>query len=307
MRCSTCDDEAIIFLHYANKHLCARHFIRMFEKRFRSTVREFGMLKKGERVAVGLSGGKDSTVLLHCLNDLKKDLPFELVAITIDEGISGYRAATLKIAKKEAKALGIEHHIVSFKKELGKTLDSILKTDRSRACSYCGVLRRGLLNRKARELKADKLAIGHNLDDIAQTVLMNIIRGEPSRSKRLLEPVTKNDAFIPRIRPLLRAPEKEVAIYAMVRDIGIDHRECPYAESALRQDIRRHLNELEEIHPGTKFKILSSFLQMKDEGRDSGGRGSESKTQDPRLETCIGCGEPCSGKRCKFCEMSNTI
>jgi len=300
MRCSKCGEESIIFLHYVRKHLCARHFIGMFEKRFRSTVREFGMLKKGDRVALGLSGGKDSTVLLHCLHDLQKDLPFELVAITIDEGIAGYRAATRKIAEKEADRLGIEHHVVSFKKDLGKTLDIILKTDQSRACSYCGVLRRGLLNRKARELGADKLAIGHNLDDIAQTVLMNIIRGEPSRSRRLLEPLITNEAFIPRIRPLLRTPEKEVAIFAMARDIKIDHRECPYAESALRQDVRRHLNELEEVHPGTKFKILSSFLKMENQSRNS-------KTQDAELETCFSCGEPCSGKRCKFCEMTSCI
>ena len=302
LKCAKCGQEPIIFLHYANKHLCADHFRQMFDKRFRSTVREFGMIKKGDRIAVGLSGGKDSTVLLHCLHELSKDLPMELTAITIDEGIKGYRSATLKIAKSEAKKLGIEHHIVSFKEKIGNSLDSILKKDASLSCSYCGVFRRGLLNRGARELGADSLALGHNLDDLAQTVLMNIMKNETDRNARYLEPGFTNKSFIPRIRPLLRTPEKEVAIYAMVRNIQIDHRECPYARNAFRQTIRRQLNELEDLYPGTKYKILASYLSMEKE-RES----NPSKTREPVLRTCISCEEPCSGPSCRYCQMLSTI
>jgi len=293
-KCSKCDSESIIFLHYVCKHLCAKHFRELFEKRFRSTVREFSMIKKDDRIAVGLSGGKDSTVLLRCLHELCKDLPMELVAITVDEGIDNYRDATLRIAKRETKKLGIEHKIVSFKKEFGKTLDTIMKKDGSLPCSYCGVLRRGLLNRGARELGADKLAIGHNLDDVAQTTLMNILRNEPDRIARFMEPQIKHPSFITRIRPLLRTPEKEVAIYAMVRGINIDHQECPYAQSAFRQIVRRQLNEMEECHPGTKFKILGSFLSM--------DKIMKMKSEK-KLTACSSCGEPSAGKTCRFCEM----
>lgn len=301
MKCSICDRNAIIFLHYVHKHLCEKHFIEMFDKRFRSTVREFSMIRKGDRVAVGLSGGKDSTVLLHCLNELSQDLPFELVAVTIDEGISNYRDSTLKIAKKQAEKLGIELKTISFKEKFNKTLDSILRTDPSRSCTYCGVLRRGLLNRSAREFGADKLAIGHNLDDVAQTFLMNIIRNEPARIARYLDPKNKDSAFVQRIRPLLRTPEKEIAVYAMVKKIKIDHRECPYADFALRQSVRRQLNELEEKHPGTKFKILASFLEVEPALQD------HFRTQDPKLKTCISCGEPTSSSKCKFCELAATL
>ena len=103
-----CGKEGVVFLHYAKKHLCEEHFIRMFDKRFRKTVRMGSMLKKGDVVAIGLSGGKDSTVMLHSLAALRKDLPFELIAITIDEGIEGYRAMTMVPARRECEKLGIE-------------------------------------------------------------------------------------------------------------------------------------------------------------------------------------------------------
>ena len=316
-KCFKCDDDAVIRLHYCERSLCAAHFVRMFDKRFRSTVREFRMISKGERVAVGLSGGKDSTVLLNCLHELSKDLPMELVAITIDEGIAGYRNATLQIAKKQAKKLGIEHRVISFKKEIGKTLDAILReqdtehptrntghTTRNTGhgtrnflpCSWCGVLRRGLLNRAARELDADKLAMGHNLDDMAQTVLMNIFRNEPSRTSRLLDPPAKGPGFVRRIRPLLRTPEKETAVYAMVRGMDMNYKECPYAQSAFRQLVRSQLNDMEELHPGTKYKVLGSFLAMEKAPGEHPARA--------RFTACSSCGEPGSSALCKFCEMT---
>jgi uncharacterized protein (TIGR00269 family) len=312
-KCFKCGSDAIIRLHYCERSLCAEHFVRMFDKRFRSTVREFRMIGKAERVAVGLSGGKDSTVLLRCLHELSGDLPMELVAITIDEGIAGYRSATLKIAKKEAKSLGIEHRVVSFEKEIGKTLDSILKTQgtghrapgtrNSLPCSWCGVLRRGLLNRAARETGADKLAMGHNLDDMAQTVLMNILRNEPSRTNRMLDPPAAGPGFVRRIRPLMRTPEKENAVYAMVRGMEMSYHECPYAQSAFRQLVRAQLNDMEELHPGTKYKILGSLLAME----NAPGARFPARGQQPGLRACSSCGEQCGSALCKFCEMTAKV
>lgn len=295
-----CGREGTVFLHYSSKHLCERHFIRMFDKRFRKTVRMGKMLRKGDKVAVGLSGGKDSTVLLHSLAELKKDLPFELVAITIDEGIAGYRARTMKPAKTACEKLGVEQHVFSFKELCGKTLDEIMKKDKGHIpCSHCGVLRRYALNKAARELKVDKLALGHNLDDMAQTVLMNIMRCEPARLARLNEPLTKSPRLIPRIRPLMMAPEKEIAIYAMLKGMPIERVECPYARFAFRGHVRKMLNETEERYPGTKFKIMSSFLEMEDALRSKYGKRAS-------LSECSSCGEPCSKSVCMFCRLQKS-
>jgi len=253
------------------------------------------MIRRGERVVVGLSGGKDSTVLLHSLAELRKDLPFELIALTIDEGIKGYRSRTLKIAKEQCKLLGVEQVVLSFKEAAGKTLDSIVKSDEENLpCSRCGVVRRYLLNKGARELKADKLAMGHNLDDLAQTVLMNLMRNEPSRLARFSDPIAKGRQFVLRIRPLMLTPERENATYAMLKGIEIEHVECPYARFAFRGHVRRMLNETEERYPGTKFKIVNGFLEIEDALRAK-------YSNSPKLETCKSCGEPCSRGECMFC------
>ncbi len=195
-----CGREPSVFLHYARKHLCEAHFIHMFDKRFRKTVRENKLIRKGDRIAVGLSGGKDSCVLLHSLTELKKDLPFEMIAVTIDEGIKGYREKTMEVARRECETLGVEHAVFTYEGDVGKTMDQIVAENPGDIpCSHCGVLRRYLLNRGAREVRATKLATGHNLDDVAQTVFMNLMKAEPSRLARFSDPIIKSDRFVPRV------------------------------------------------------------------------------------------------------------
>src|SRR3989344_2621998 len=199
--CTKCGKPAAISLRYANMDLCQSHFTRMFEARVMRTVREYRMLKKGDVVAVGVSGGKDSCVMLNLLYKISQSLPFTLTAITIDEGIAGYRNKSLEVAKKECGKLGIPLKVVSFDAEFGSTLDKLLKEKgQERSCSYCGVMRRYSLNKYARELGATKLAIGHNSDDVAQTVMMNFMRNEPERLARFA-PVSSDaeeGTFIPR-------------------------------------------------------------------------------------------------------------
>lgn len=286
--CSSCGKPAIAHLACAARHLCSGCFIKHFEKRFLRTIREFSLIKAHERIAVGLSGGKDSVVMLHLLAKLREKMPFELIAIAIDEGIADYRGATLKVAERECKKLEIQLKILSFKKDAGFSLDEIMKKTDSAACSWCGVFRRYLLNKGARLADADKIAIGHNLDDTAQTALMNIMRNEPMRLARFLEPMAEDGRFIPRIRPLLRAPEKEVAIYAMLRGIEITYSECPYAHFSFRQHVKRQLNETEEKYPGTKQRILNSFLEMEKLMR-KGMKGEKFE-----IAHCERCGEPTS-------------
>lgn len=260
-------------------------------------MRELRMIEPREKIALGLSGGKDSVVLLHLLAKLRKKMPFEIIAVTIDEGITNYRDATLKVAKRECKKLEIQLKVISFKKDAGLSLDEIMKKTNSAACSWCGVFRRYLLNKGARLANADKIAIGHNLDDVAQTALMNIMRNEPMRLARFLEPIMGGERFIPRIRPLLRTPEKEIAIYAMLKGIKITYSGCPYAHFSFRQHVKRQLNQTEEKYPGTKQRILNSFLGMEK------WLGKGLKKEKSKILHCEKCGEPASTKICMHCKM----
>ncbi|VVB58263.1 tRNA 2-thiocytidine biosynthesis protein TtcA [Candidatus Anstonella stagnisolia] len=296
--CSFCSREAVVTLAYANNRMCKKHFCEYIEKRFKRTVREFSMLKKGDYVGIGLSGGKDSTVLMHLLHSLSKSLPIKLVAITIDEGISGYRTPSLNIAIEQAKKLGIMHKIYSFKKVYGHSMDAVMKgKPEEAACSYCGVFRRHLLNKACKELGVKKLAIGHNLDDVAQTVLMNIMRNEPQRLLRFggVSGVIEDEGFVPRIKPLMRIPEREIGLYAILKDIPIKFQECPYAYTAMRQLVRVQLNEMEEKYPGTKFRILNSFLAIKENVKPTATRAT--------LRYCKKCGEPTSTDICVCCRL----
>lgn len=303
--CAKCGKMAAITLRYMNSDFCQPHFTRFFESRFKRTVREYRMLKKGDRVAVGLSGGKDSCVMLHLLHKISQSLPIGLFAITIDEGIAGYRNRTLEVAKGECEKLCVPLKVISFREEFDSSLDALLrKKGEARSCSYCGVMRRHLLNKAAREMNADKLAIGHNSDDVAQTVMMNFMRNEPERLARFgpVSGIVDDESFVPRIKPLFLTPERDVAAYAMMKGIEIDFQECPYARHAMRQYVRTMLNEAEGKYPATKLRIVRAFLSQHEllaegaKGRLSAkGRGSVGK--------CGICGEPTSKEVCSLCLM----
>jgi len=303
--CTKCGKPAAITLPYANQSLCQSHFVKMFEARVLRTVREFRMLKKGDKVAVGVSGGKDSCVMLHLLHKISKSLPIKLTAITIDEGIAGYRNKSLEVAKKECKTLGIPLEVVSFHKEFGKTLDKLLKERGEKlSCSFCGVMRRYALNKFAKKLGATKLAIGHNSDDVAQTVMMNMMRNEPGRLARFA-PLSSDDSdgmFIPRIKPLFMTPERDVAAYAVMKGIEIEFMECPYARHAFRQHVRTMLNDAEQKYPGTKLKIVKAFLSQSELMQD-GAKHRQKSGKSAQMGACKSCGEATSQEICSLCTL----
>jgi uncharacterized protein (TIGR00269 family) len=273
----------------------------MIWKRFKSTIRENKLLEQGQKVGVALSGGKDSTVLLYLLNQLKDHLDLKLKAITLDEGIKGYRESGLKLSKKMCKELGVEHHIISFKDTFGKTMDQIVKDHKEVSpCYFCGVFRRYLLNKTARELKLDVLATGHNLDDESQVVLMNLMRGNSGKMFRIGARVGIKgfDQFVPRVKPLRDIPEREVAVYALLKGYPADfHSDCPYVTLSFRDSLRSHLNQLEEEFPGTKIAVLRTFDQFK-----------KAKSGDyPLPNICPNCGELTSSEVCKTCKILENL
>jgi len=299
VRCSKCSGTAVIYLPYGNENLCKKHFIDSFEARVRRTVREFRMLRKGDRVGAAVSGGKDSVTMLHLLRSICDSMRVPLVALSVDEGIEGYRARTLQVAKENCRKLGVEHKILSFKKEIGITVDEIAeREERMRTCSYCGVFRRWILNKAAREMGLDKLAVGHNLDDAAQTILMNFLRNEPFRLARFGPSggIIEHEFFVDRIKPLMRIPERESAVYSIIKGMDIRFGRCPYAHEAFRNKVRCFLNDLEEEFPGTKFRVFNSFMSVRDV------LGEKFNTNETPMK-CKQCGELSSQEVCMRCRM----
>ncbi len=156
------------------------------------------MFDINDRIAVAVSGGKDSVSLLHVLSKIEADFPQStLQAITVDEGIKGYRDEAVKNAEENCSQLGVKHLTVSFKETFGYTLDEIVKktcNEKMTPCAYCGVLRRRALNVAAKQVEAYKIATAHTLDDEIQTFLLNIVHGDPSRIARS-NPVFRLETF----------------------------------------------------------------------------------------------------------------
>lgn len=266
--------------------------------RIETLINEYGLIKEGEKIAIALSGGKDSVLTLHALSNYqdKVDFDFDLVAISVDEGIDGYRQHGIDSAVANAELLDIDLIQKSFKKEEGFVLDDIYDGFKS-ACIPCGVFRRNILNKTAYEINADKIATGHNLDDEIQSFLMSFSRGDTVKfSKFGPELALIHEKLVPRIKPLWNTPEKEVGMWAVLNGIDIHLAECPYSNLSLRAKIKDFLNKTESKHLGTKSKVMESFMKV-----------LNVEPIATHLNECERCGEPSSGKICKACEIIDLI
>lgn len=183
--CQTCQAaKPRILRPKTQQPTCLSCFFTSFEDEIHYTIVSNKLFKRGDRVAVGASGGKDSTVMIHVLHHLnaKYDYGIELHLVSIDEGITGYRDDSLETVKKNQLKYELPLTILSYRDLYGWTMDDIVaKIGKTNNCTFCGVFRRQALERGAMHIKADKMVTGHNADDIAETVLMNILRGDTFR------------------------------------------------------------------------------------------------------------------------------
>ncbi len=254
------------------------------------------MFSYKDQIAVAVSGGKDSLTLLSIMKKLKVRFPLsKLIAITIDEGISGYREEAISLAKSLSESLGIEHRLFSFKELFKITLDDFLKKhDELAPCSYCGVLRRRALEIAGRSVGANKIVTAHNLDDEVQTMLLNILHGGVDRLMRSSPVLADPDGrFIQRVKPLCYLYEREIALYAYVTGIKFQHIPCPHRSRALRGELRDILNNLEDKHPSLKYTAFSSKMKLSHMIANYG----------VKLNPCSSCGEWTSGDLCEVCRV----
>jgi len=301
MACDRCSAAAVEWIRYGGEHLCRDHFLGFVERRAKREFRSQVHLRGQERIAIGMSGGKDSSATAALLVEfLRSRRDIELIGITIDEGIASYRPAGIDFAKRLCARLGIEHRVLAYRETSGHTMDEVVARDpESIPCSYCGPFRRQALNRAAVEVGADYVATGLNLDDTAQSILMNVARGDIEKLARLGPHEGRQPGLVPRIQPLRMIPEKEVYLYALLRGIEFHDATCPYAERAQRGRFREILHRLEEESPGTRHAIVSGYDQMRPL--------LQSAYPPATLNACARCGEPTVRAVCKACELRERI
>ncbi|KAJ8917784.1 hypothetical protein NQ315_010690 [Exocentrus adspersus] len=273
--------------------LCKECFFEAFENEIHFTITKANLFKRDATVAIAASGGKDSTVLAYIMKLLneKYNYGLKLVLLSIDEGITGYRDDSLDTVKQNRDDYGIPLKILSYKDLYGWTMDEII--GRKNNCTFCGVFRRQALDRGANLLKVDYLATGHNADDIAETVLMNILRGDLARLSRCTSIITDSGDGIPRVKPLKYTYEKEIVMYAYFRKLVYFSTECIFAPNAYRGHARVLLKDLEKIDPSIIMNIIESGESIK----------VNETTVMPSLTNCTRCGYVSSQQICKACVL----
>ena len=224
-------------------------------KKVTRAITEHNLIEDGDRVMVGLSGGKDSWALMQVLDVLRRRAPiaFSLVAVNIDSGYEGYQHHKLTEA---CAARGWELHVE--RTEIGEAIDDILD-EMATPCSLCARLRRGALYRLATQVGATKIALGHHADDFIETLLLNVffqgsIKAMPARL------VSDNGAHVV-IRPLVYVTEAEAMKYAKASAlpiIGCCCRACGDL-SLQRQRVKRLIAELEVEHPAIRNSMLRAL------------------------------------------------
>ncbi|MCL2686985.1 MAG: TIGR00269 family protein [Methanobrevibacter sp.] len=292
--------------------------------RIEKLIVDYKLIENGDNIAIALSGGKDSVLTLHALTNFKnklqnnefsnesnsnsynnkynfdnndfKDIDFKLTAISVDEGIEGYRQHGIDSAISNAQELGVKLIQKSFEEEFDFTLDDCFHLFKS-ACIPCGVFRRNILNKTAFEIGANKIATGHNLDDEIQSFSMSFARADTVKFSKFgpkLDVI--HPKLIPRIKPLWNTPEKDVGTWAIMNNINIHLDECPYSSLSLRGKTKEFLNRIESKYPKTKENIMKSFE-----------KSLKIENPEVKLNECERCGEPTSSVVCKACEFVDII
>jgi len=264
------------------------------QQKVKQTLSKINLNKK-ERILVALSGGKDSTVTSYLL----KKFGYNIEGFHINLGMGEYSEKCLKSVKKLCKDLGIKLYLYDIKKEMGSSMcyirSSIQTSQHGKGlknCAVCGVIKKWIMNKEARKLKASKIATGHNLDDEAQTFLMNIFKGSPELSANS-GPITKNvedKKFVPRIKPLFYILEEDIKDYSKKNKLPVIYEKCPCALDSYRIQVREFLNTLSGKD---KKNILKNFEKI----------SKKIKKNKNDILYCEICGEPSRNKVCKKCEL----
>jgi len=295
--CKKCDqNRAILKRPKTGDAMCKECFFFVFEEEIHKTITDAKLFKPGDRIGIGASGGKDSTVLAYVLKQLndRYNYGIELILLSIDEGITGYRDDSLESVKRNQENFNMQLKVVTYEELYGWTMDEIVKkVGRKNNCTFCGVFRRQALDRGAMLLNVNKLVTGHNADDIAETVLMNILRGDIGRLERCTSITTGNEGAIPRCKPFKYTYEKEIVMYAYFKKLDYFSTECVYSPNAYRGHARAFIKDLEAIRARSIIDIIHSGEKL----------AIKKDAKLPVQGICERCGYISSMNLCKACNL----
>jgi tRNA-5-methyluridine54 2-sulfurtransferase len=301
MKCRKCDHKAAINMRQHKLALCKEHFLEWIPEQTQRFIEKYHMFGKADRVLVAVSGGKDSLSLWDILSRLGYQVDGLYIGLGIDEGI-GYSAESQRLAEQFAVQHALKLHTVSIPERYGETIPAMAgRTLRGhdKPCAVCGMSKRHIMNRAAREGGYDVLVTGHNLDDEAAVLFANTMNWLPGYLVRQWPVLEANrPGLVRKAKPLCRLYEREMAAYALLRGIEYIYDECPYSIGSKSLYYKEILDRMEADRPGAKLSFYLTFLQAKENGLFAPGADVEAEF----IHTCPSCGQPTSAPGlCAFC------
>ncbi|MFZ6031639.1 MAG: ATP-binding protein [Chloroflexota bacterium] len=307
MKCKKCGGKAVVNLIQHHMGLCKDDYLAWVPDQVERTIHKYRMFGKEARLLVAVSGGKDSLALWDILTRLGYQADGLYIGLGIDGGVD-YSAESQRLSEQFAAQHGLKLYVESVPELYGAGIPEIAaRTHRGRGapCSVCGLSKRHIMNRIAREGGYDVLATGHNLDDEAAVLFGNTLRwaaGYLVRQGPVLE--ADKPGLARKVKPLCRMYERDMTAYCLLRGIEYIYEECPHSVGATSIEHKTLLNQLEAAHPGIKLQFYGMFLQAK-------ANGLFAPQADPDIEalhTCPSCGQPTTAPgECAFCKMMKKI
>lgn len=318
MKC--CKIRTVIVVN-GNK-FCKEHFIKYYERKVEKVIKKIQLENK--KILVAVSGGKDSMALAFLLNKFSKQYGFNMRLLFIDLGIHEYSKKSKEVVERFAKKHSIKLNIINAKKEIfsidevNELKEKSIKERRREKektrqiqkhprlpkpiCSYCGLIKRYLINKFAYENGFDYVAIGHNLDDELAFLFMNMTNQNLEQLLRtnIVTETNKKLKLVGRIKPLYFCSEKEDMVYCLIKSIKFYNGECPHATNSTQIAFKHLINNLEQEKPGFKLNFLSTFLKLKQNLK----QGQRYKQE---VKQCKICGYATTLDVCAFCRFRNLL
>jgi uncharacterized protein (TIGR00269 family) len=295
MKCRRCKAPAVVEVRRHNSAFCRDCFLHHVHTQVERAIHHFDMLRREDKILVAVSGGKDSLALW----DVLLELGYRVDGLYLGLGIGEYSSRSGDVARGFARDRGVDLVEVDLSGEYGFDIPTAGKKGSRSTCAVCGLSKRYVFNRVAREHGYDVIATGHNLDDEAATLLGNTLRWQTDYIARQFPVLPAEDGLARKVKPLYRVSELETAAYAFLRGIDYVVEECPLVAGNTQLRYKEAMNRLESTSPGTKAQFFLGYLE----------RGAPLfESQDAvELRPCESCGEPTTGRFCAFCRARAQI
>jgi uncharacterized protein (TIGR00269 family) len=294
VKCRVCREPAVIDVRRQNANYCPEHFLRMCRDQVAKAIEQFSMIQPGDRVLVAVSGGKDS---LACW-DILCALGYDADGFVIGLGIGAYSDESSSYARAYADERGLNLLACDLRNEHGFDIPTAAAVTHRVPCSACGLSKRHLFDKAARENGYDVIATGHNLDDEAAVLFGNVLRWQTDYLGRQLPVLPAGNGFPRKVKPLVRLGEREMAAYCVLAGIDYIVEECPMAVGNKHLGYKEALNQIEAQSPGSKFDFYFGFLN-----RASARFVADTESEQHELRSCERCGAPTSETLCAFCKL----